>query len=96
MCFLMENSEQDLLDIHLLGETSATVAEGFPLHPYSINKQMKHLVSDNFLLMRVFEDNFNAFSNERSIGGTIEDIIFGNFQDLFKKVVIISICKWIL
>lgn len=92
----MENSSQYLLDVHLLGENKATVTGECSLHPYSVTKQMKALVDDNFQLIRVFGDNLNAFSREERDGGIVKEMILGIFKDFLQEVRTVAICEGII
>lgn len=92
----METSCQNLLDAHLLGEYSATVAGEGSSYSYGVTKKMKALVDDNFQLIRVFGDNLNAFIEEERNGGIVKEIILGNFKDSLQEVLTVAICGGII
>lgn len=90
---LTESTQQDLLDLHLLGNNKVIADMGCLLPPYGVTKKMEHLVNKVFEFIRTFEDNLSALSRQGKEEGAVKFIIFEHFRDVFEKVLSSSMCE---
>ena len=79
-----------MLDDYLLSHDRVLTTVATSFYPPVITKQMEQLVCQNFQILKEFEECLCSFRKQEVVQRSVQEALLNHFEDILKKVSIIS------